>query len=95
MPITVRVPSTAPGARFTTYAVTLDDGEHEGDFEQTHCECKGWRFHGHCKHGAAALSAVRLSLATVRCTCPAWSHADDFDGPQDHAAACAWCPVHG
>jgi hypothetical protein len=55
MPITVRVPSTAPGARFTTYAVTLsDDGESLGAVLS--CECKGWRFHGKCRHGAMAAS---------------------------------------
>lgn len=50
---TVRVPSTAPGARFTTYAVTLDD-----DDLPTRCECKGWRFHGHCKHGRMAVAIL-------------------------------------
>lgn len=50
---TVRVPSTAPGARFTTYAVVLDD-----DDLPTSCECKGWRFHGHCKHGRMAVAIL-------------------------------------
>ena len=27
-------------------------------------------------------------------SCPAWNP-DDFDGPEDYAAACASCPVHG
>lgn len=29
------------------------------------------------------------------CTCPEWSEADDFDGPEDFIAACEDCPEHG
>lgn len=33
----------------------------------------------------------------MTCTCPTWENADDYDGPEDFAAACdaAHCPVHG
>lgn len=58
MPLTVRVPSTAPGARFTTYAVVLSDEVDDLDLVPVSCECKGWRFHGHCKHGRMALAMV-------------------------------------
>ena len=30
----------------------------------------------------------------MNCTCPDFDPAA-FDGPEDHAAACASCPVHG
>lgn len=28
------------------------------------------------------------------CTCPVFTP-DDYDGPQDHAAACDTCSIHG
>lgn len=33
----------------------------------------------------------------MRCTCPTWGHADDFDGPADYSLAVdlARCAVHG
>lgn len=38
-----------------------------------------------------------FTVVIPECTCPTWERADDFDGPEDYAAACdaADCPLHG
>ena len=34
-------------------------------------------------------------MTTNTSTCPDWTEADEFDGPEDFNAACEDCPVHG
>lgn len=49
----VRFPSSDPAKVFTTYGVSVSNGV------VTHCECKGWRFHGRCRHAALMTETLR------------------------------------